>query len=108
LYNKGVHPHVRVSRHNQYDQYLTSEVLPMLRQWSGADRIAVTGCSFGGYHSVNYTLRHPDLIHTCVSMGGAFDMHPFLSGYFGEDAYFNSPPDSLPNLHDDWYLSRYR
>ncbi len=107
-YNKQAQPWDRVRRHVEYDRYLTGEALPLLRHWSGGDRIAVTGCSFGGYHAVNFALRHPDVVHTCVSMGGAFDMHQFLSGYFDEEAYFNSPPDFLPNLNDEWYLSRYQ
>jgi len=53
-------------------------------------------------------LRHPDLISHAVSMGGAFDIHQFLNGYYDENCYFNCPPDFLPGLNDEWYLSRYR
>jgi esterase/lipase superfamily enzyme len=41
-------------------------------------------------------------------MGGAFDIHQFLDGYYDDDCYFNCPPDYVANMHDDWYLSRYR
>jgi esterase/lipase superfamily enzyme len=40
-------------------------------------------------------------------MSGAFNIHQFLDGYYDENCYFNCPPDFLPNLTDDWYLSRY-
>jgi esterase/lipase superfamily enzyme len=43
-----------------------------------------------------------------VSMGGAFDIHQFLDNYYDDNCYFNCPPDFLPKLKDDWYLSRYR
>jgi esterase/lipase superfamily enzyme len=44
----------------------------------------------------------------CVSMSGAFDIHQFLDGYYDNDCYFNCPQDFLPNMSDDWFLSRYR
>src|ERR1041384_5048214 len=30
-YNRGAHPEWRVSRHDQYDRYLASEVVPFIR-----------------------------------------------------------------------------
>ncbi len=106
-YNKAVHPAVRAARHVQYDQYLVEEAVPFVRARNSAP-IAVTGCSFGGYHSVNFALRHPDVVSYCVSMGGAFDIHQFLHGYYDDNCYFNCPPDFLPGLTDEWFLSRYR
>jgi esterase/lipase superfamily enzyme len=44
----------------------------------------------------------------CVSMSGAFDIHQFLDGYYDDDCYFNCPTDYLPQMNDDWFLSRYR
>ena len=41
-------------------------------------------------------------------MSGAFDIKPFLHGYYDKDVYFNNPVDYLPNLSDSWYLDRYR
>jgi esterase/lipase superfamily enzyme len=41
-------------------------------------------------------------------MSGAYDIHQFLDGYYDDDCYFNCPPDFLPNMSDDWFLSRYR
>ena len=107
-YNKGVHPRVRVLRHLQYERYLLHEFLPFVRWKNQAARLAVTGCSFGGYHAVNFSLKHPDVVTHCVSMSGAFDIHQFLDGYYDNDCYFNNPPDFIPNLTDDWFLRRYR
>jgi len=107
-YNKGVHPRVRVLRHLQYERYLLHEFLPFIRWKNQTPRLAVTGCSFGGYHAVNFALKHPDVVTHCVSMSGAFDIHQFLDGYYDNDCYFNNPPDFLPNMSDDWFLSRYR
>lgn len=107
-YNKAIHPAGRAARHVQYDRYLVDELVPFVRARNAAERLAVTGCSFGGYHSVNFALKHPDLVEYCVSMGGAFDIHQFLDGYYDDNCYYNCPPDFLPNLADDWFLSRYR
>lgn len=107
-YNKQIHPRDRVLRHMQYEQYLIHEVIPFIRSKNPSQDLGVTGCSFGGYHVMNFALRHPDLVTYAVSMGGGFDIHQFLNGYYDDNCYFNSPPDFLPNLNDDWYLSRYR
>lgn len=107
-YNKSVHPRERVIRHTQYERYLLHELLPLIRATNSSSQLAATGCSFGGYHAVNFSLKHPDIVTDCVSMGGAFDIHQFLDDYYDEECYFNCPPDFLPNLNDDWYLGRYR
>jgi esterase/lipase superfamily enzyme len=107
-YNKGVHPKVRVLRHLQYERYILNEFLPFLRYKNPTQSLAVTGCSFGGYHAVNFSLKHPDLVTHCISMSGAFDIHQFLDGFYDDDCYFNCPVDYLPKMTDDWYLSRYR
>ena len=41
-------------------------------------------------------------------MSGAYDIHPFLDGYYDQDCYFLCPRDFLPGLNDPWYLDRYR
>ncbi len=92
----------------QYERYIVNEFLPYLKFKNWAPQIAVTGCSFGGYHALNFSLRHPDLVSACVPMSGSFDIKSFLDGYYDDNVYFNNPPDYLPNLGDDWLLSRIR
>ena len=107
-YNKAVHPSQRAARHVEYDQYLVHELVPFVRARNLSNDLAVTGCSFGGYHSANFTLRHPDLVTHCISMGGAFDIHQFIGDYYDDNCYYNCPPDFLPSLNDSWFLDRYR
>jgi esterase/lipase superfamily enzyme len=107
-YNKAVPPAVRAARHVQYDQYLANEVAPFVRQHNGAEQFCATGCSFGGYHSANFAFRHPDLVNTVVSLGGAFDIHQFLNGYYDDNCYFNCPPDFIPGLTDQQALDAIR
>jgi len=107
-YNKAVPPRERAHRHTEYDRYLFDEVVPLVRSRNRSDLLITTGCSFGGYHAVNFALRHPDVVTGAVSMSGAFDIHQFLDGYYDDNCYYNCPPDFLPNLTDPWYLDRYR
>ena len=75
------------------------EVAPFVRDRTSWPQMGTTGCSFGGYHAINFALRHPDLVTYAVSMSGAFDIpQRFLDGYYDQNAYFHSPLDYLPNL----------
>ncbi len=107
-YNKRIHPHDRVARHVAYEDYVLYEVVPLIKGTNRAPTISVTGCSFGGYHSLNFALKHPDLVSTCVSMSGAFDMRSFMDGYYDNLFYLNNPVDYVPNLSDPWFLDRYK
>lgn len=99
-YNKSIHPAQRVARHEQYDRYLVNELVPFVRSRNASPELTVTGCSFGGYHSANFALKHPQLVTEFISMGGAFDIHQFLDGHYDDTCYYNCPPDFLPNLND--------
>ncbi|MBI2689851.1 MAG: esterase family protein [Acidobacteria bacterium] len=107
-YNKAVPPRARIERHAQFERYLLEEVLPYIHGRNASQRVTVTGCSFGGYHSANFAFRHPGLVDGIVSFGGAFDIHQFLQGYCDEDCYFHCPPDFLPNLNDQRILNDIR
>jgi len=107
-YNKGAHPGSRIWRHVQYEKYLMNEFIPFLKWKNWAPQMFVTGCSFGGYHALNFSMRHPELVSACVSMSGSFDIRNFLDGYYDDNVYFNNPIDYVANLSDNFYLSRYR
>jgi esterase/lipase superfamily enzyme len=107
-YNKRIHPHDRVARQVTYEDYVLYEVVPLIKGTNSAPTISVTGCSFGGYHSLNFALKHPDLVSNCVSMSGAFEMRSFMDGYYDNLFYLNNPVDYVPNLSDAWFLDRYK
>jgi esterase/lipase superfamily enzyme len=109
-YNRDVEPSRRVARHVQYEKYILREVLPFLRQRNFRQNLAAMGCSFGGYHAVNISLRHPELFTGCLSMSAAFDLRAMglLDGFYNEDCYFNLPLDYFPNLTDTGILDRLR
>ena len=60
-YNKSIPPAQRAYHHTLYDRLLMEEILPGAVRETGHNRIAVAGCSFGGYHAANFAFRHPAL-----------------------------------------------
>jgi len=107
-YNRQAHPRDRVRRHMQYEAYVMNEVVPLIRGKNQHPRLGATGCSFGGYFSLNFALKYPWTFSDCISMSGSFDIRQFLGGYYDENCYFNNPPDYLPNLGDHNMLERFR
>lgn len=98
-YNKNIHPAQRVKNHIWYDQMILNEVVHKIRHNTGTGKVAVTGCSFGGYHAANFAFRHPEYVSHLFTMSGAFDIKSFLDGYYDDNVYFNNPTDYLPNLN---------
>ena len=106
-YNYRANPGAKVWRHMQYERYIIDEVLPLA--WSRSQGgLIVTGCSFGGYHCVNFALRHPDITTSCIAMSGAYDLTSFMRGYSDTNFYLNQPLQFLPNLNDGWFWERYQ
>jgi esterase/lipase superfamily enzyme len=108
-YNSWAHPADKVHTQNAYHAYLALEFAPFVQNRTSWPRMGATGCSFGGYHAINFGLRHPELVTYVVSMSGAFDVPKrFLGGYYDQNAYFHSPLDYLPNLNEGWFLDQCR
>jgi esterase/lipase superfamily enzyme len=106
--NEGVSMPDRVRRHNQFEAYIIHEVFPFIAGRCGDGRITVTGCSFGAFHTVNFYLRHPDLVHTAIALSGPFHPRFYIGDYMDEGVYFNAPIAFLPGLNDPWSLDWYR
>lgn len=106
-YNRHVSPRWRIARQVQYEGYVMSEVLPLVRGKNSNPKLIALGCSFGGYHAANVALRHPDLFTGFLSMSGAFDQSGFLRGYYDDDCYFHLPTHFMPNVHES-DLERFR
>ena len=107
-YNRNVDGRTKIVRHQQYEAYCMQEVLPLIQRLNWSPLRIAMGCSFGGYHAANITLRHPGVFTGFLSMGGAFDTTAFLRGYHDEDVYFNQPLQYIANTHDWGLLEQYR
>jgi len=103
FYAKSKPPAERIQRHDQYDRYLATEVVPFVRSkgnWGG--RVGTLGCSFGAYHAANFGFRHPDVCDKIVGFSGKYDIHSFLDGYWDELCYFHCPTANVPNMDAEW------
>ncbi|MDR6195115.1 esterase family protein [Siphonobacter sp. SORGH_AS_0500] len=99
-YGKHLHPSARVHNANQYYLFLHDELVPWVQRQCNAPRVAVSGCSFGGYHAANFAFRYPYKVSHLFTMGAAFDIRMFMDGYYDNNVYFNNPPDYLPQSND--------
>lgn len=106
--NDDIHPGRRAYLHEFYDQYVTDEVVPFIwHNQHGRQGIITSGASVGGYHAMNFLLRHPDLFSGTIAMSGSYDLSQFIGDYMDERVYFNSPYAYVPNIHG-WQLEALR
>jgi esterase/lipase superfamily enzyme len=108
--NDHMEPGEKAWRQVLFDRYVSREVVPFIYDncRTPGIGIAVTGASFGAFHAANEFFKHPDQFSTLIAMSGSYDIRGYTNGYWDDNCYFNNPVDYLPNLHDDYYLSRIR
>jgi esterase/lipase superfamily enzyme len=107
--NRSMHPAHKAIRHQQYNRYVTEEVVPFIHNHCKQNvPIVTTGASLGAFHSANTFFRRPDLFAGVIAMSGTYDLKSYSDGFYDDNCYFNSPVDYLPNLDDEWQLSRMR
>jgi esterase/lipase superfamily enzyme len=105
--NNNMIPAHKAIRQNQFNQYVHNEVIPFIRNESGQGTFIYTcGASFGALHAMNLFLKRPDIINGVISMSGVYDLTEYTKGYWDDQVYFNSPIHYIPNLYNDWYLSK--
>lgn len=102
--------HDKARTHDRYDHYIVNELVPLIRyenNWHGP--MIATGCSMGGFHTINFALRHPDVFRVAIAFSGVYDARFFTGEYHGDMAvYHNSPIDYLWPMTDSWFLDQYR
>lgn len=108
--NDEIHPAERARRQVLFDQYVSQEVAPFIENHCNTPGIgiAVSGCSFGAFHSMNTLLKHPQQFRTIIAMSGSYDVKSFADGYYDDNVYFNNPVDYLPNMNDSHLLDQIR
>lgn len=92
----------RAGRHRAYEHFIVRTLVPFIRWDCGNDdqRIGVTGCSFGAYHSANFALKFPHLFHYALCMSGAYDIaSTMFDGWSNDDVFFNNPMGFGYHLH---------
>lgn len=98
------------SLHNIYDSYIVDELIPFIRHHNNYwGKMITTGCSMGGFHSLNFFFKHPDIFNTVIALSGIYDARFFVGENTDKfDIYINSPIDYLTELDDSRYLDLYR
>ncbi|MGI8950181.1 MAG: esterase family protein [Chitinophagaceae bacterium] len=105
--NNEMEPAHKAIRQNQFNEYVFNEVIPFIRYVTSSETFIYTcGASFGALHAMNLFLKRPDIINGAISMSGVYDLTEYTKGYWDEQVYFNSPIHYVPNMHDEWNLSR--
>lgn len=112
-YNFSVSPADRNARHEAYDRYVTSEVVPFVRRHCQDPQIRpmTNGCSMGALHAVNFFFKHPDIFEGTIACSGLYRLDRVEFGLGPADmpaVHFNSPLSYLAGLEDPWYLDQYR
>lgn len=100
FYNKNIHPVHRIQNHTWYDKMICHEIVERVKNNTSLGKVAVAGCSFGGYHAANFAFRHPGYVSHVFSMGGAFSIKSFMDGYHDDNVFYNNPEDYLYGLND--------
>lgn len=101
-------PHARAYRHAQYDGYILNEVLPFMNSKNSNPFLITTGASFGGYHAVNFGLKHPDVTGRILAMSGLYDIRRFTGGFSDDYVFFNNPVQFIPHESDAYRLEQLR
>lgn len=99
-YNYDIHPADRAKTHNAYERVILHDLVEHVRHDTGVGKVALAGCSFGGYHATNFAFRHPWAVSHLFNMSAAFDIRPQVMGYYDDNIYYNNPIDYLPGLGD--------
>lgn len=105
-YNFNIVPAERVKKYIAYEKTILYDVVEFAKYETNSKTVGVAGCSFGGYHALNFAFCHPDKISLLISMSGFYNIKQFIYGYYDDNCYFNNPPDYMPNLEDEWYLEK--
>lgn len=112
-YNFNLSPADRNGRHEAYDRYIVSEVVPFIRDHCRTPKIRpiTNGCSMGAYHAVNFFFKHPGLFAGTIACSGLYRLDRREFGLTANDipaVYYNSPLAYLTGLTEPWLLENYR
>ena len=98
----------RAEWQSRYDAHLKDEVLPRTLALNDHPTLITTGASFGGYHALNFALRHPHLVRRVLSMSGLPDIRRLTHGASDGAVYFQNPMEFMAFEHDPARIEAFR
>ncbi len=99
-YCESAHPHGRLQRHTQYENYVLHEVLPFVRSQNSNDFIMAHGCSYGAIHAILFGLRHPTYFRRVLGFAGYYDTKRFLDNLEDDVTYYYNPLSFIAGLQE--------
>jgi esterase/lipase superfamily enzyme len=106
-YARWKHPGDRARRQSEYEAYVLGEVVPLTRR-NPNPFLMVTGASFGAYHALNLTCRHPGLVNRFIGLSGVYDIKAVVGGDADGAVYFHDPSHYLIHEHEPHRLEALR
>jgi esterase/lipase superfamily enzyme len=107
-YNFSIEPSERVSNYRNFENLIIHDIIGFTRYETHYNKAILAGIDFGGYHALNFGLKHPDMASGIISIGGFFDIKRFIYGFYDDNCYFNNPPDYLPGLTEESFIESYK
>jgi esterase/lipase superfamily enzyme len=99
------HPAEQARWQGRYERYVLDEVLPLSQQLNSNPYLIAAGASFGAYHALAMSCRHPSLFNRAIGMSGIYDIRIQTGGYSDEEVYLQNPCEFVANEHDPWRLA---
>jgi esterase/lipase superfamily enzyme len=99
----------RARRHGAFESWIVEQVTPWIHDdCGGRVPVLTTGCSMGGFHAANFTLKRADLYPRARCLSGNYDPASWRAwGERGDALYFNDPVEYVAQLEGD-HLDRLR
>jgi esterase/lipase superfamily enzyme len=104
--NEKIEPHKRLLRHEQYEDYIIEEIIPYIREQNSIQYLITAGVDLGGYHAINFALKHPGEFNKAIGISGPYDLRKLFDDFYSDTLYYNSPIDFLPNITEEKLLKK--
>ncbi len=104
--NDKVEPSKRLMRQEQYEDYIIEEIIPYIRERNSIQYLITAGVDLGGYHAINFALRHPGEFNKAIGISGLYDLRTLFDDFYSDTLYYNNPFDFLPNISDQSLLKK--
>ena len=108
-------PYWRARRHEDWNRYLTEEVVPYIHSfcrgfgWQSDPGVIAFGCSLGATHALNLYFRFPQFFDGLLALSGVYDEAYGFDGYMDEAVYLSAPLRYLADMPADHpFLPLYR
>ena len=86
---------VIIHNYELYMSFLKDELIPYIQKECNSHRLAVAGCSFGGFHAANTAFRFPDVVSHLFSLSGVFNIRNFTPDSDDMRIYYNCPNEFM-------------